>query len=49
MEDVNEKHLIPWGEICQRDGINITPLSPFIDMVKHLIKFERTSTLLDLE
>ncbi|XP_063675688.1 dTDP-D-glucose 4,6-dehydratase-like [Bolinopsis microptera] len=29
-EDVNEKHLSPWSEMCSKAGISNTPLSPFI-------------------
>ncbi|KAK6617539.1 hypothetical protein RUM44_005127 [Polyplax serrata] len=31
VEEVNEKHLAPWAEICSRDGVLNTPLSPYID------------------
>lgn len=30
-EDSNEKHLSPWSEACEKDGIETTPLSPFLD------------------
>ena len=30
-EESNEKHLAPWSEACQRDGVINTPLSPYID------------------
>lgn len=30
-EESNEKHLKPWSEACQRDGISNTPLSPYMD------------------
>lgn len=30
----NEKHLIPWGELCQIEGIQSTPLTPFICEVR---------------
>ena len=29
-EDVNEKHLAPWSQMCNEEGISNTPLSPFI-------------------
>lgn len=28
--DVNEKHMVPWSEMCVRDSIENTPLSPFV-------------------
>ncbi|KAG9395290.1 NAD dependent epimerase/dehydratase family [Carpediemonas membranifera] len=28
---VNDKHLKPWAELCKKDGIFDTPLSPFLD------------------
>lgn len=31
VEDSNEKHLTPWSEACERDGIHTTPLSPYLD------------------
>ena len=34
-EDSNEKHLSPWSEACEKDGIETTPLSPFLDQVSH--------------
>jgi len=30
-EEVNEKHLKPWADICKADGILNTPLTPYID------------------
>ncbi len=33
VEDINDKHMSPWGEVCQRDGILNTPLNPYIDQV----------------
>ena len=27
---VNEKHMKPWSEMCAKEGIQNTPLSPFI-------------------
>lgn len=27
---MNDKHLIPWAEVCQKDGIENTPLSPYM-------------------
>ncbi|EEB11293.1 NAD dependent epimerase/dehydratase, putative [Pediculus humanus corporis] len=31
VEEINDKHLGPWAEICSKDGVNNTPLSPYID------------------
>ncbi|XP_078328900.1 uncharacterized protein LOC111113719 [Crassostrea virginica] len=31
VEDINDRHMKPWAEACQRDGIDNTPLNPFID------------------
>ncbi|XP_028402731.1 uncharacterized protein LOC114525548 [Dendronephthya gigantea] len=31
VDESNEKHLEPWSEACQRDGIENTPLSPYLD------------------
>ncbi|CAH1788497.1 unnamed protein product [Owenia fusiformis] len=30
-EDINEKHMMPWSEACQKDGIINTPLNPYLD------------------
>lgn len=30
-EDVNDKHLGPWSELCKAAGIQNTPLSPYLD------------------
>lgn len=30
VEEVNDKHLVPWAEVCQRDEIENTPLSPYM-------------------
>ncbi|KAJ3239239.1 hypothetical protein HDU81_006344 [Chytriomyces hyalinus] len=30
-EDVNEKHLEPWAQLCKEGGINSTPLTPYLD------------------
>eukprot|EP01136_Pigoraptor_vietnamica_P033979 Opistho-1_new@97437 len=30
-EEVNEKHMQPWSEMCRKDGIENTPLSPYLD------------------
>ncbi|ELU17602.1 hypothetical protein CAPTEDRAFT_178842 [Capitella teleta] len=31
VDDVNEKHMVPWGEACNIDDIQSTPLSPYIE------------------
>nr|XP_022309667.1 uncharacterized protein LOC111115277 isoform X1 [Crassostrea virginica]XP_022309668.1 uncharacterized protein LOC111115277 isoform X2 [Crassostrea virginica]XP_022309669.1 uncharacterized protein LOC111115277 isoform X3 [Crassostrea virginica] len=31
VEDINDRHMKPWADACQRDGIANTPLNPFID------------------
>lgn len=31
VEDVNDKHLKPWSELCQKAGIKVTPLTPYLD------------------
>ncbi|KAL0271796.1 UNVERIFIED_CONTAM: hypothetical protein PYX00_008784 [Menopon gallinae] len=31
VEEVNDKHMGPWAEICMKDEIYNTPLSPYID------------------
>ncbi|KAJ3021728.1 hypothetical protein HKX48_007897 [Thoreauomyces humboldtii] len=35
-EDVNDKHLQPWSELCKAGGVTNTPLSPYLD--KELLK-----------
>jgi nucleoside-diphosphate-sugar epimerase len=30
-EDVNDKHLKPWSELCKAAGIATTPLTPYLD------------------
>lgn len=30
-EDVNDKHLQPWSELCKSHGITSTPLTPYLD------------------
>jgi hypothetical protein len=29
VDAVNEKHMIPWAEVCQKDGISNSGLSPY--------------------
>jgi len=31
-EEVNDKHLKPWSELCKKDGILNTPLTPYLDI-----------------
>jgi hypothetical protein len=31
IEAVNEKHLAPWAELIRKNGIVVTPLSPYLD------------------
>lgn len=31
VEEINDKHMEPWADACQRDNIMNTPLNPFID------------------
>ncbi|XP_067631566.1 uncharacterized protein [Eurosta solidaginis] len=31
VSEVNDKLMTPWAEICQKDGINNTPLTPYLD------------------
>ncbi|KAG8042340.1 hypothetical protein G9C98_004974 [Cotesia typhae] len=31
VEEVNDKHMGPWAEACNKDGIENSPLSPYID------------------
>ena len=33
VEEINDKHMEPWADACQRDNIMNTPLNPFIDQV----------------
>lgn len=35
-EDVNDKHLQPWSELCKAGGVLNTPLTPYLD--KELLK-----------
>ncbi|CAG0925390.1 unnamed protein product [Notodromas monacha] len=30
VEEVNEKHMIPWAEMCQKSGVENTPISPYV-------------------
>jgi len=30
-EDINEKHLAPWADLCKEHGILSTPLTPYLD------------------
>ncbi|XP_029644572.1 dTDP-glucose 4,6-dehydratase isoform X3 [Octopus sinensis] len=31
VEEINDKHMEPWADACQRDNVTNTPLNPFID------------------
>jgi nucleoside-diphosphate-sugar epimerase len=31
-EEVNDKHLKPWSELCKNENINNTPLTPYLDL-----------------
>jgi len=31
--EVNEKHMPPWSEACEHDGVLGTPLTPYIEKV----------------
>lgn len=31
VEDINDKHLKPWSEMCNAAGIAVTPLTPYLD------------------
>ena len=33
VQDSNEKHMVPWSEACERDGITSSHLSPYLDEV----------------
>lgn len=53
VDESNEKHLEPWSEACQRDKIENTPLSPYLDQVmihgliyKHMHKY-RAQVMID--
>ncbi|XP_063909515.1 uncharacterized protein LOC135127114 [Zophobas morio] len=39
-DDANDKHLVPWAEVCRKDNIQNTPLTPHMDpellLHKHL-------------
>ena len=39
VEEVNEKHMAPWGELCRRDGVANTPLTPYIEKVNNTVSF----------
>uniref|UniRef100_A0A182QJ94 NAD-dependent epimerase/dehydratase domain-containing protein n=1 Tax=Anopheles farauti TaxID=69004 RepID=A0A182QJ94_9DIPT len=40
IEEINDRHLGPWAELCQQDGVQNTPLTPYMDqellLHKHL-------------
>ncbi|XP_012268433.2 uncharacterized protein LOC105693225 [Athalia rosae] len=31
VEEVNDKHMSPWADACNKDGVENSPLSPYID------------------
>lgn len=31
VEEINDKHMGPWAEACNKDGVENSPLSPYID------------------
>ncbi|XP_037814526.1 uncharacterized protein LOC119605470 [Lucilia sericata] len=31
VSEINDKHLSPWAEICQQNGLTNTPLTPYLD------------------
>ncbi|XP_055905826.1 uncharacterized protein LOC129941265 [Eupeodes corollae] len=31
ISEINDKHMGPWAELCQKDGISNTPLTPYMD------------------
>lgn len=37
VEEINDKHMAPWAEICLRDKTENTPLTPFMDaeLIQH--------------
>jgi len=39
VEDINDKHMVPWAEACTRNSISNTPLTPFLDQVSNLKYF----------
>lgn len=36
VEDINEKHMTPWGEACLGANILNTPLTPYLEKVAWL-------------
>ena len=39
VEASNEKHMGPWSEMCQEAGISNTPLTPYLDKVRRILRF----------
>lgn len=31
LDEINDKHMSPWAELCEHNGITNTPLTPFMD------------------
>lgn len=38
VDDINDKHLGPWAEACSKDGIENTPLNPYLHQVIIFLK-----------
>ena len=36
VEDSNDKHMAPWSEVCQQEGLQYTPLTPYLHQVGDL-------------
>ncbi|KAK2168956.1 hypothetical protein LSH36_13g22038 [Paralvinella palmiformis] len=48
IQDINDKHMTPWGEACQKDGISNTPITPYIreDVLMHRHQFVNGTRIL---
>lgn len=31
VEEINDKHMGPWAEVCRHDNVENTPLTPYMD------------------
>lgn len=31
IDEINDKHMTPWAELCRMDNIENTPLTPYMD------------------
>lgn len=38
VEEINDKHMTPWAELCQVDDTEHTPLTPYMD--EELLRFK---------